>query len=390
MVRKLALLLTLALLIIFTGCQAFSKNNATTFYGTAEMEQIDISAEAGGIITEIKVAEGENIEKGTLIAVIDTPENKIRSEQAELGIQNASNELEKVNVGAREEEIAAQKAVVKQLMAQSDAATGAVKQGQEAIKQGTALLKQAETNSSAVEETYDYKKKAYDDILVLYQSGSISKQELDTAEYNMNSSKKTYENSLTAIEGAKAQLAANKIQLEILQAQKVSIAQQLEAANQKLLVLINGAVETSKTTAKLGVKQAETNYQLSMLALEKSEIESKIEGVINTINFSVGEYIIPGNAVATISNTKNLWVKIFVPEKLLPQLKLNQTVSINSDFVEENIKGKIVNISSKAEYTPMNIITKNDRERLVYAVKVQITDNLDKIKAGMLLDVQLK
>jgi HlyD family secretion protein len=390
MYRKLILIMVLGLIFTVTGCQAFNKNADSVFYGTAEMEQINISAEVAGNIKEIKVSEGETIKKSTVIAVINAQENTIRSEQAQLGIENASNELEKVNVGVRKEEIAAQKAFVRQLVAQSDASTGAVKQGQEAIKQGTALLKQAEISSSAAEETYTFKKKAYDDIFVLYQSGNSSKQELDTAEYNMNAAKKAYENSLTSIEGAKAQLSANQIQLEILQAQKVSYMQQLEAANQKLLILTNGAVKTSKTTAELGIKQAETNYELTRLGLEKTEIKSEIEGVINTINYSIGEYVLPGSVVATVSNTKNLWVKIYVPEKLLPQLKLNQVVSLSSDFIKGNIKGKIINISSEAEYTPMNIITKNDRERLVYAVKVQITDNMDNIKAGMLLDVQLK
>lgn len=387
--KKLTLVFIIGLVFTLTGCQAFAKNNDKVFYGTAEMEQINISAEAAGIIKEIKVSEGETINKYATIAVIDSQESSIRNKQAELGIQSAYNELEKVNIGAREEELAAQKAVVGQLAAQKYAAISALKQGQEAIKLGTASLKQAETNSSAAEETYNFKKKIYEDTLALYQSESISKQELDTAEYNMNTARKTFESSVTAIEGVKAQLSSSKVQLEILQSQKESSEQQLEAANQKLLMLINGAVKTTKTAAELGIKQAETSYELSGLALEKAAVKSEIEGIIDTINYSVGEYVLAGSTVATVSNPINLWVKIYVPEKLLPQLKLNQEVSISSDFLKERIKGRITNISSSAEYTPMNIITKNDRERLVYAVKVQITDNIDKIKAGMLLDIQL-
>lgn len=390
MYKKMALAALTSLILIVGGCQVFQGNQEAVFYGTAEMEQIDISAEAAGVIKEISAAEGMSINKDTVIAVIYSPESEIRSQQAELSRQSASNELEKINIGTREEEIAAQKAVVGQLAAQKDAAANAYNQGQNAIDQGMSLLKQAENNAASAEETYRFKKKAYQDSLALFQGGSLSKQELDTAEFNMNIAKKAYENAVAAIETAKSQLASSRTQLNILKAQMQGAAQQLEAANQKLLMLKNGAVETTKTAAELGLKQAETNYELTKLVLEKTEVKSTIPGVINSINYSVGEYVLAGSPLATLSNPNNVWVKIYVPEQLLPQIKLNQEVTLRSDFVKKVFKGKISHISSTAEYTPMNIITKEDRERLVYAVKVQIADNNDEIKAGMLLDVQLK
>ncbi|MDF2892776.1 MAG: transporter [Clostridia bacterium] len=390
MVKRITLLMALLLLFIAIGCQALGKQDNGTFYGTVEMEQIDISAETAGVVKEIMVSEGEQINKNTILAVLNTPEGTIRTEQAELGVQAASNERQSVYEGAREEEIAAQKATVKQMEAQTRGASSTVKQVQEAINQGTAALKQAEINTSTAKETFTFKKKNYDDALTLFSSGSISKQDLDTAEYNMNIAKNAYENSIKAIEGAKAQLSSSKMQLEVQKAQAESLKQQLEAAEQKLSMVINGALETSKNAAELGVKQAETNYELSKLALEKRDIKSEIEGVIHTINYSVGEYVLQGSHIATVTNPKNLWVKIYVPEKLLPQLKLQQEVEMKSDFVEGEIKGVITNISPEAEYTPMNIVTKDDRERLVYAIKVKIIDNAEKLKAGMLLDVKLK
>ena len=390
MYKKITLLMALLLLFIATGCQALGKNGNDVFYGTVEIEQIDISAETAGVLKEIMVSEGEYINKNTVIAVLNAEEGIIRTEQAELGVQTASNELQRVDEGARAEEIAAQKAVVKQMEAQARGANSTVKQAQEAINQGMAVLKQTEINAATAEETYSFKKRNYDDAFALYLSGSISKQDLDTAEYNMNIAKNTYENSIKAIEGAKAQLASSKMQLEIQKAQAESFRQQLEAAEQKLNIVINGAVETSKNAAAIGVKQAETNYELSKIALEKNGIKSEIEGVINTINYSVGEYILQGSHIATVTNPKNLWVKIYVPEKLLPQLKLQQEVIIKSNFIEGQIKGMITNISPEAEYTPMNIVTKDDRERLVYAIKVKIMDRVENLKAGMLLDVQLK
>lgn len=372
--RIIAITLTVLLVFGLAGCQGRESNSV--FYGTAEMEQINISAETAGVVKEIKAAEGDTIQTGTVIALVDSPESTIKTEQAELSVKNASNELQKVNEGARAEEIAAQRAAVKQLAAQLDSATVA-------LKQGEALLQQAELSAATALETYNYKNKLYNDALTLYKDGSTSKQEVDTAELNVKTARNAYE-------AAKAAIASAKAQLEMQKAQREGYRQQLEAANQRLAILVNGATATTKTTAELGVKQAETNYDLSKLAADRTEIKSQTAGITDSINFKVGEYITPGAAMATISNPDNIWVKIYVPEKLLPQLKLKQEVTVHSDFLTENVKGIITNIASQAEYTPMNTVTKHDRERLVYAVKVQVQDTTHKIKSGMLLDVILK
>jgi HlyD family secretion protein len=82
--------------------------------------------------------------------------------------------------------------------------------------------------------------------------------------------------------------------------------------------------------------------------------------------------------------------QIYVPERVLPNLKLGKPVSIRCDYLKEKeIKGQIIYISSEAEFTPINIVTKEDRMKMVFAVKVKILDNLDSIKPGMLLDVNV-
>jgi HlyD family secretion protein len=86
-----------------------------------------------------------------------------------------------------------------------------------------------------------------------------------------------------------------------------------------------------------------------------------------------------------------MWVKVYVPESILPSIRLNKEVTLKSDFLKDKtIKGKIIYISPEAEFTPMNIVTKKDRMKLVYEVKIKILDNLESVKPGMLMDVNLK
>jgi HlyD family secretion protein len=354
--------------LVFSGCSAsnfFTGRNADEYIysGTAEADEYNITAEAGGRIAEVKIKEGQAVNEGEIVASLDSSEGSIKHEQAKTNLENAQNELEKVLEGSRSEDIEAQRALV----AQAQAVTEQVRD----------TLKQAQNNSNIAKTNYDYKVKLYDEEKALFDSGFGTKSSVDAAE--------------NAVKNAQAALSNAKLSESNARAQLDSSMAQLEASKQKLNLLVNGATDKTRKTAQLGVDTASESLELSSIGLGKTTIKANISGVIETINFKKGEYVSPGNAIATIIDTKNMYVKVYVPERMLPSLKLQKEVTMKSDFTGDKIiKGRIDYISTEAEFTPMNIVTKKDRTKLVYAVKIQVLDNADEIKPGMLLDVNLK
>jgi len=335
---------------------------SNVYYGTAEADQVDISAEVAGRLKEIRVAEGQAVTAGMVIAVIDTPENAIKAEQSATTVKSAENELAKVNEGSRQEEIKAQQAVVQQ-------AAAAVSQADSAARQAAASLQSAQT-------AYDYQKKQYNDMQTLFQDSVVSKQDLDRA-------KNALDNAGFAL--TSAQLAKTAAGQQVSGAKAA-----LAAAQQRLALLQNGATETAKTGAQYGVTQAEQGLNLARLLLDKANLISLQDGRIESVNFSVGEYVTPGSAVITLIDPADLWLRVYVPEKVLPLIQVGQEVTLSCDFLPgEVIKGQISSIATEAEFTPMNIVTKKDRMKQVYAVKIRITDHLEEIRPGMLLDVDL-
>jgi HlyD family secretion protein len=132
------------------------------------------------------------------------------------------------------------------------------------------------------------------------------------------------------------------------------------------------------------------NYELSKLQLDKSNIISSSGGVIETINFKPGEYVNPGSILAEVMDLQSMYVRIYVPEKELTSISIEKEVKLKADYLKDKtINGKIIYISPEAEFTPMNIVTKADRSKLVYEVKVKVLDNIEYIKPGMLLDVNI-
>lgn len=339
------------------------KDDEYIYYGSAEADKINISAEINGKIKEVKFKEGTKVKPGNLVAIIDPSESELKLQGAEIGIKSAENQLGKVQEGTRAEEIKAQEAVVRQAQA--------------LVTQGEASVQSAKDSLDAAKKNYDYRKKIYDDTLALYKDGIESKYNMDTAKNLFDNATNTLNSANSSINSANAQLSNYKAQLD--------------AAKEKLNLLTNGATNRDKTSAAYEVEKAKNSYELSKIALDKSNVISLASGTIETINYKKGEYVAPGSPIVTLLDTENMWVKIYVPEKVLSSIKLGREVTMKSDFLnDKNIKGKITYISPEAEFTPMNIVTKKDRAKLVYAVKIKIMDNLDIVKPGMLFDVNLK
>ena len=90
-----------------------------------------------------------------------------------------------------------------------------------------------------------------------------------------------------------------------------------------------------------------------------------------------------------IIDLKNVWVKIYISEKILPLIKTGQEAQIHPDGISEYLTGTIGWINSRAEFTPKTILTEETRTSLVYAVKLYITNEKGVLKEGMPVTVHL-
>jgi HlyD family secretion protein len=103
-----------------------------------------------------------------------------------------------------------------------------------------------------------------------------------------------------------------------------------------------------------------------------------------------GELAGLGSVLFRISDLSVMDITIYVSEKDIPKIKLNQKAIIQIDaFPEKEFDGKVVFISSSAEFTPKNIQTKDERTKLVFAVKIKVPNPEGMLKAGIPADVLL-
>ena len=123
--------------------------------------------------------------------------------------------------------------------------------------------------------------------------------------------------------------------------------------------------------------------------LKKCRIVNPVSGTVLSKYAEAHEVAIMGRPLYKIADTKNLFLRAYIVAGQLENVKLgdNATVFIYANKDRKTYPGKIAWISNKAEFTPKTIQTKDERQNLVYAVKIAVENTDGLIKIGMYGDV---
>lgn len=151
------------------------------------------------------------------------------------------------------------------------------------------------------------------------------------------------------------------------------------------------ATRNNHQAAKMKKKQIESRLKLIESQLRDCVLTSPGSGIVTEKYMEVGEMIAVGMPVISIADLTNLWIKLYVSELNLGKVKLGDGAEIIIDsYPDRKFKGKVIWISTKAEFTPRNVQTKEERTDLVYAVKIAVPNSENILKIGMPADILLK
>jgi HlyD family secretion protein len=134
--------------------------------------------------------------------------------------------------------------------------------------------------------------------------------------------------------------------------------------------------------SRQAVEQAE-------LAMRDQRILSPIDGVVLTKVHESGEVVSANSAVFILGDRKRMWVRVFVPEGFVNRIDLNQTATLHFDGLAEEIHGKVAFIAPRAEFTPRNVQTPEERVTQTFAVKIALENPPKYLRPGVSADVEL-
>ncbi len=129
---------------------------------------------------------------------------------------------------------------------------------------------------------------------------------------------------------------------------------------------------------------------LTALQVSWCRIFSPIHGVILARLHEPGEWAAPGVNLLTLADMDQLYVYAYVPQTVLYKIHPGDAVRVFlPEAGDKPRRGRVAFIRPEAEFTPKNVQTRAERERLVYGVKVML-DNADQVlKPGMPIEVEL-
>jgi HlyD family secretion protein len=164
-----------------------------------------------------------------------------------------------------------------------------------------------------------------------------------------------------------------------------------DQARERVRILEKGPRQERVAAQAAAVSQAEAAVAQVDAALTNSVVTIPFGGIVTVRHREPGETVSPGVPVLTVMDPEDRWVRIYIREDRIGEVRLGQAASITSDtYPDRTYRGEVIFIASEAEFTPRNVQTTEERVKLVYAVKVQITeDPSHDLKAGIPADVTL-
>ncbi len=143
-------------------------------------------------------------------------------------------------------------------------------------------------------------------------------------------------------------------------------------------------------TAQARMEQMKAQMEALSKKVSDCVVRSPIAGIVTKRFVETGELAGTGTALVQVSNLSEMDLMIYVAESELPRVSLGQPAFVHVDaYSERDFEGKVVYISPTAEFTPKNIQTKDERTKLVFAVKVRVPNPDGRLKAGIPADVRL-
>jgi HlyD family secretion protein len=243
-------------------------------------------------------------------------------------------------------------------------------------------LRQAEAGVDVAEAQFSllHNGARSEDLILAQESIKQSEVSFATAESDYQRIKELY-----------AQQSASKKQFEDAESRYSITQAQLNSAKQNLQKLQRFARPEDLSAAKARVDQAKAQANIIRKQIADSYIIAPVSGVITHKPVEEGELIGTGAVIVKISRLEKMELRIYVNETELGKVKLGGIADVVIDtYPDKNYPGKVVYVSPNAEFTPRNIQTKDERTKLVFAVKLEVENTDGGLKSGMPADAYLK
>jgi len=378
--RRLVLLVALAVLAAagVVGWRRFfvaaAPTGIITVSGRIEGDDSVVAPRTAGRILELRVHEGDSVQAGDTLAVLDDEQVRAREERARAALAAAE-----ARGAAARQQISVLDARLRQADLQTDQskldAQGRVDQTEAELAAAEAQLAQQRASSQLAVFDRD----AY---LRLAQTGAASERQGKQAASAAEQQAAVVVAAERRVDSARSALATARANLQaipgIRSAEAIVVRRQLAQQNAEVL---SAAAQIEQARAELA--EAEANRQ-------DLTIRAPFAGTVATRVAAPGEIVMSGSAIVTLLDLSQVYLRGYVPEGRIGHVKVGQPARIYLDSDPNRpIDAQVSRIDPQATFTPENTYFQDDRVKQVVGVKLQIKGAFGFAKPGMPADGEI-
>ncbi|MDX9722809.1 MAG: efflux RND transporter periplasmic adaptor subunit [Myxococcota bacterium] len=334
------------------NAQRAELNRASGGSATLEGVSVKVSARLNARILKLHVDEGAQVEAGQLLAELDCREPEAMLAEVEAGLSAATEAVEMARTGVESAQLA-------ERVAAKQSAVAAL--GPKLVRSQRAVLE------------------------VQRDAASVEAERVKKLERAAAATPRLLEQANAGVDALAKQVLVADVQLEQARAQNAVVEEQETGSSLQLKL-----AQSKLNAAQAELDRLTASRERALIAMGECKLYAPRSGLVQERAFEEGELAMPGSRLFELVDISVLEARFYLPNAELSVAQLGALVEVQPDCMRDQVfQGRIRRVSSSAEFTPRNVQTREDRDRLVFAVDVEI-DNLDEtLRPGMAVQIRI-
>ncbi|MFG0216448.1 HlyD family secretion protein [Brevibacillus porteri] len=365
-----------------SNVSSMAGQKTTKLAGVIEGTEVDLSFKMGGSIEQLSLKEGDEVKAGQVVATLNSAEILAKKEQAEAAYKLSLVKLDQAKKGvsvtdnSSNAQVDQAKAVVNSAQAQLDANKNGARS--EEITQLKAKLQAAQTSNQIAATNLERMKK-------LMAEGAVPQVKVEEAQ--MQAEKAQAEFKAAEEQLKMAQTGSRKEQVDAAQAQ---LDQAKAAYNQAVAGRGQvGLKELDVKSAEANVMQAKGTLAEMEAYVNNTKLSAPVDGIVKSVAVQKGELVSQGFTVLTIQTKSDNYVKFYVNEYMLANVKTGDQVKLFVPALNREVDAKVVTVAPAADFAVKKATQElGDRDIRSFQVKLLVSD--PELRPGLTVEWQLE
>ncbi|HEY3037826.1 MAG TPA: efflux RND transporter periplasmic adaptor subunit [Pyrinomonadaceae bacterium] len=348
-------------------------DNVITLSGRIEGDASDIAPKLSGRIVEVRMREGDTVNAGDTIALLDDEQVRAREDQARAALSDAEAKAQaaRAQIAVLQEQVRESQLLTQQ--ARTDA-SGRVRQAEGEVTAAEAELAKQE----AAYRIAAFDKEAY---TRLAETGAVSERKGKEATSTADQQAAAVAAAKRRLDSARGGLVVARASLENPGIRASQASATRKQIGQQQLEVASAAAKIEQARAQLAEAQANRKDLI---------ITAPFSGTVTTRAAEPGEVVSAGTAIVTLLDLSKVYLRGFVPEGQIGNVKLDQPARVYLDSnPDQPIDAYVMRIDPEATFTPENTYFRDERVKQVVGVKLQLKGAIGLAKPGMPADGEI-